>query len=85
MVINPTDDQWEGEQQRREARIQTLYDQIEPLWGRLQLDQDQMELFMQMNLGCSEAAIKAVSGVRVYSSMDANHISTKPSWTDVKS
>lgn len=44
----------------RQARIQQLYDQIEPLWGRLQLDEDQMTLFTEMNQGCSENAIRAV-------------------------
>ena len=43
------------------ASIQGLYDQLEPLWSRLEVDKDQQELFMDMNHGCSEAVVKAVS------------------------
>ena len=43
------------------SRIQVLYDQIEPLWLRLEIEQDQQDLFMDMNTGCSEAVIRAVS------------------------
>ncbi|KAI9632711.1 protein regulator of cytokinesis 1 [Dioszegia hungarica] len=50
---------WEKEQATRAIRIQAIYDQLEPLWQRLQLDQDHIDLFIQMNIGCSEAAIKA--------------------------
>ena len=43
------------------GQIQALYDQIEPLWQRLEIEQDQTDLFMEMNHGCGEAVIKAVS------------------------
>ena len=42
------------------AQIQALYDQLEPLWARLEVDQDQQDLFMEMNHGCGEAVIRAV-------------------------
>lgn len=45
------------------GQIQALYDQIEPLWQRLEIEQDQTDLFMEMNHGCGEAVIKAVSVV----------------------
>ena len=55
-----TDDQWNGELDSRMAQIQALYDQLEPLWARLEVDQDQQDLFMEMNHGCGEAVIRAV-------------------------
>lgn len=52
--------QWANEKCMREARIQQLYDQLEPLWLRLEIEQDVMDLFMDMNRGCGEATIRAV-------------------------
>jgi len=43
------------------AQIQALYDQLEPLWARLEVDQDQQDLFMEMNHGCGDTVIRAVS------------------------
>lgn len=46
------------------GQIQAFYDQLEPLWSRLEVDKDQQDLFMEMNHGCSEVVLKAVSGKR---------------------
>lgn len=46
------------------GQIQAYYDQLEPLWSRLEIDKDQQDLFMEMNHGCSEAVLKAVSSAR---------------------
>ncbi|ORY29830.1 microtubule associated protein-domain-containing protein [Naematelia encephala] len=50
---------WVRERDARQARIQLVFNQLEPLWARLEVDQDQIDLFVQMNMGCSEASIKA--------------------------
>jgi len=41
------------------AQIQALYDQIEPLWQRLEIEQDQTDLFMEMNHGWNDASSSA--------------------------
>lgn len=59
--MSRTDPKWNGELESRMAQIQALYDQLEPLWARLEVDQDQQDLFMEMNHGCGETVIRAVS------------------------
>ncbi|EIW69021.1 hypothetical protein TREMEDRAFT_62739 [Tremella mesenterica DSM 1558] len=50
---------WTEEKDRRQNRIQELYNQVEPLWIRLEMEQDAMDLFIEMNRGCGEAVIEA--------------------------
>lgn len=52
--------QWANEKLSREARIQELYDQIEPLWTRMGEEQDYIDVFIDSNRGSGEATIRAV-------------------------
>ena len=49
-----------NERDSRIAQIQGLYDKLEPLWLRLEVEQDQQDLFIEMNRGCGETVIRAV-------------------------
>ncbi|OCF56492.1 hypothetical protein L486_05342 [Kwoniella mangroviensis CBS 10435] len=50
---------WNTRKEEHEARIQELYNLVEPLWTRLDVDQATMDLFVDMNRGSGEAVIKA--------------------------
>ncbi|KAK4690059.1 Ase1/PRC1/MAP65 family protein, partial [Tremellales sp. Uapishka_1] len=50
---------WSNEKADREARIQHLYDQLEPLWLRLEVSQDVMDLFVESNRGTGDGVINA--------------------------
>ncbi|CAE6385895.1 unnamed protein product [Rhizoctonia solani] len=49
----------EGEQSHREQRIQDLYNQLAPLWTRLEVPEDEVEAFIERNQGCSESSVLA--------------------------
>ena len=57
-----TDGKWSAEKGVREQRIQGLYNQVETLWHRLEMDQDAIDLFVESNRGSGDATIQAVSG-----------------------
>ena len=59
------DPQWGAEKATREERIQALYNQVEVLWHRLEVGQDPIDLFIEMNRGSGEGTIKAVGGPRL--------------------
>ncbi|WVQ93488.1 hypothetical protein IAU59_000562 [Kwoniella sp. CBS 9459] len=50
---------WNARKEEHEARIQELYNLVEPLWSRLEVDQETMDLFVEMNRGSGEATIAA--------------------------
>lgn len=50
---------WLAEKSRREARIQTLFDEIEPIWLRLQVTQDEIQSFIEQHCGLSLTTIEA--------------------------
>jgi Ase1/PRC1/MAP65 family protein len=52
--------QWEAEKNNREERIQQIYNQLEMLWSRLEVDQDSIDMFIEINRGTGEATIQAV-------------------------
>ncbi|WVN90704.1 uncharacterized protein L203_105946 [Cryptococcus depauperatus CBS 7841] len=52
-------DLWNTRKEEHEAKIQDLYNLVEPLWTRLQVDQETMDCFVEMNRGSGEATIKA--------------------------
>ena len=43
-----------------ELRIQELFNQIEPQWNRMAVDQEFMDAFFDINRGSGESAILAV-------------------------
>ncbi|KAF8686416.1 Microtubule associated protein (MAP65/ASE1 family) [Rhizoctonia solani] len=49
----------EGEQSHREQRIQDLYNQLAPLWTRLEVPEEEVEAFIERNQGCSERSVLA--------------------------
>ncbi|CCO37706.1 Anaphase spindle elongation protein 1 [Rhizoctonia solani AG-1 IB] len=49
----------EGEQSHREQRIQDLYNQLAPLWTRLEVPEEEVEAFIERNQGCSEKSVLA--------------------------
>ena len=53
--------QWTAERDARIARIQEIYDKLEPMWLRLEVEQETMDLFIEMNRGCGQGVITAVS------------------------
>ncbi|WWC87953.1 uncharacterized protein L201_002853 [Kwoniella dendrophila CBS 6074] len=52
-------DLWNSRKEQHESKIQELYNLVEPLWSRLEIDQDTMDLFVDMNRGSGESVIKA--------------------------
>jgi protein regulator of cytokinesis 1 len=50
---------WLGEKSKREAKIQTLFDEVEPIWLRLQISQEQIQSFIEEHCGLSAATIAA--------------------------
>ncbi|WVQ74720.1 hypothetical protein IAR50_004324 [Cryptococcus sp. DSM 104548] len=50
---------WTGLKEEHEARIQEMYNLVEPLWTRLEVDQETMDCFVEMNRGSGEATIAA--------------------------
>ncbi|WVR03767.1 hypothetical protein IAU60_000762 [Kwoniella sp. DSM 27419] len=50
---------WNARKEEHEARIQELYNLVEPLWARLEVDQQTTDLFVEMNRGSGGATIKA--------------------------
>ncbi|KAL7424666.1 Microtubule bundling protein [Cryptotrichosporon argae] len=50
---------WISEKNARDERIQALYEKIEPLWSRLEVAQDVIDLFIESNRGSGEATIQA--------------------------
>ncbi|KAF5340429.1 hypothetical protein D9758_013548 [Tetrapyrgos nigripes] len=49
----------EETKRRRESHIQAMYDQLEPLWQRLKVDQEDMDVFVDMNRGSTEECVRA--------------------------
>jgi Microtubule associated protein (MAP65/ASE1 family) len=43
---------------KREAHIQSMYDQLEGLWRRLGVDESDMDAFVDMNRGSTEATVR---------------------------
>jgi protein regulator of cytokinesis 1 len=50
---------WLGEKSQREAKIQTLFDEVEPIWLRLQVSQEEIQTFIEEHCGLSTATIAA--------------------------
>ncbi|TYJ52083.1 hypothetical protein B9479_007318 [Cryptococcus floricola] len=50
---------WAGLKEGHEARIQEMYNLVEPLWTRLEVDQETMDCFVEMNRGSGDATIAA--------------------------
>jgi hypothetical protein len=50
---------WLGEKSKREARIQTLFDEIEPIWLRLQVSQEEIQTFIEEHCGLSLETVAA--------------------------
>lgn len=49
------------EKDDRDARIQELYEQIEPLWTRLEVPKEDIDSFIESNRGSGHSTIQAVS------------------------
>ncbi|TIC59840.1 beta and beta-prime subunits of DNA dependent RNA-polymerase [Wallemia mellicola] len=68
-TLNPTDSLLEhteslragleDEKIRREEEIQTVYDQLNPLWDKLDVDESQREQFINTNMGSTLGVIEA--------------------------
>lgn len=58
--VEETMELWTAEKEEHEARIQELYNLVEPLWTKLGIEQETMDCFVEMNRGSGEATIKAV-------------------------
>lgn len=56
----PYCDQLQPEIQRREARIQGIYDELEILWSRLSMPEDYADTFTQSLTGITDHTIQAV-------------------------
>ncbi|TXT15770.1 hypothetical protein VHUM_00273 [Vanrija humicola] len=50
---------WIAEKDRRDDEIQQLYEKIEPLWTRLDVPKDVIDLFIESNRGSGESTIRA--------------------------
>ncbi|KAE8539597.1 hypothetical protein D1P53_003531 [Cryptococcus gattii VGV] len=57
--VEETMELWTAEKEEHEARIQELYNLVEPLWTKLGVEQETMDCFVEMNRGSGEATIKA--------------------------
>jgi protein regulator of cytokinesis 1 len=54
------DQQWHARRDVHQLRIQEIFNQIEPQWVRMGVDQEFMDVFFAINMGSSESAIAAV-------------------------
>lgn len=52
---------WTNEKESRDARVQELYEEVEPLWQRLKIPQADIDDFIEKNRGSGESTIVAVS------------------------
>lgn len=52
------------EKEARDAQIQDLFERIEPLWVRLEIEQEYIDQFTERNVGSGLASIQAVSSGR---------------------
>lgn len=52
---------WANEKDARDGHIQELYEKIEPLWQRLEVPQEEIDVFIESNRGSGESTIHAVS------------------------
>lgn len=50
---------WLSEKAKREQRIQTLFDQIEPIWIRLQVTPEETQAFIEEHCGLSTSTLEA--------------------------
>ncbi|ODN86599.1 hypothetical protein L198_07294 [Cryptococcus wingfieldii CBS 7118] len=50
---------WAGLKEEHEGRIQEMYNLVEPLWTKLEVDQETMDCFVEMNRGSGDATIAA--------------------------
>jgi hypothetical protein len=50
---------WLAEKSKREAEIQTLFDEVEPIWLRLQVSQEEIQSFIEEHCGLSIDTIAA--------------------------
>ncbi|OXG27394.1 hypothetical protein C360_06189 [Cryptococcus neoformans Bt15] len=57
--VEETMELWTSKKEEHEARIQELYNMVEPLWTKLGVEQETMDCFVEMNRGSGEATIKA--------------------------
>lgn len=64
--VEETMELWTSKKEEHEARIQELYNMVEPLWTKLGVEQETMDCFVEMNRGSGEATIKAVSCLCIY-------------------
>lgn len=64
--VEETMELWTSRKEEHEARIQELYNMVEPLWTKLGVEQETMDCFVEMNRGSGEATIKAVSCFYLY-------------------
>lgn len=64
--VEETMELWTSKKEEHEARIQELYNMVEPLWTKLGVEQETMDCFVEMNRGSGEATIKAVSCFYLY-------------------
>jgi protein regulator of cytokinesis 1 len=53
--------QLEDLKSRREAHIQSMYNELDTLWRRLGVDEAEMDAFIEANRGSTEANVQAVS------------------------
>lgn len=52
------------EKEARDAQIQDLFERIEPLWVRLEIEQEYIDQFTERNVGSGLTSIQAVSSTR---------------------
>lgn len=51
---------WVDEKEARDTRVQELYEEVEPLWQRLEIPQEEIDDFIENNRGSGESTIQAV-------------------------
>jgi len=73
------DQQWNTHKVACEARIQELFNQIEPQWIRMSVDQEFMDAFFDINRGSGESAIIAVGSPGGREAREILMNSTRPS------
>lgn len=56
----------------RESQIQALFDELEPLWKRLGVSDEEIDEFVDQNRGSTETTIQAVSGLESDASDEAD-------------
>lgn len=72
------------EKEARDAQIQELFERIEPLWVRLEIEAEYIEQFTERNVGSGLASIQAVRSPPSSPANGSTKRSSNASWRSAR-